>query len=592
MIRTASAPVAISRSSSRAPAGRPGTRRRPRGRALAAGLLALVGALACGEGRSEGDAPGAAVEGGAADATVSSETIRAHMSTLSADSFAGRAPGTEGGDMAARYIAEQLQAAGLEPVQGSYFQPVPMVGNTPLPETARMVIEAGGTTFRPDYLDDYVLTAGDAEARSSEARGELVFVGYGIDAPETGWNDFEGMDVAGKVLLVLVNDPPAPPEEPDLFGGRTMTYYGRWTYKYEEAARKGAAGAFVIHTTEEAGYPWSVVRGGWSGEQFALPADPDAAPPAPVLGWFTHDLAREVLAAAGHDLDALVESAGSRDFRPVPTGVQVDAGIRSELRTVETANVVGLVPGSERPDEVVIVTSHYDHLGVGEPVDGDSIYNGAYDNASGTALLLALAEAFADLPEAPARSLLFVATAAEEQGLLGAEWYVQAPLFPLHRTVAEINVDGANLWGETDDLIAMGAERSELGPFVERRASEMGIRLAPDAEPEKGYFFRSDHFPFAKAGVPALYIEHGRDYRGRPEGWGDSILADYTANRYHAPGDEYSDDFVLDGATQQARLVFLTALDIAESDGFPNWNQGSEFRAARDRTLSEAGAGG
>ncbi len=461
-----------------------------------------------------------------------------------------------------------------------------MVGSTPRPDGTTLTLQAGGQTFTPSYLDDFVAWSGDAEADDARAQGELVFVGYGIDAPENDWDDFGDTDVRGKVLLGLVNDPPAPAEEPDLFGGRAMTYYGRWTYKYEEAARKGAAGAILIHVTDMAGYGWNVVSGSWSGEQFSLPADPGAPAPAAVQGWITSDLAREVLSAAGLDLDELMSRAASRDFTPVATGIQVDARVLSDVREVETQNVVGLLPGSERADEIITATAHYDHLGTGQPVNGDTIYNGAYDNASGAALLIELAHTFANLSPPPERSILFISTAAEEQGLLGATWYVQSPLFPLAQTVAEFNVDGANVWGATDDVTAMGEARNELGPYVRRRADELGMRIVPDAEPEKGYYFRSDHFPFAKAGVPALYIEHGHDYRGRPEGWGDSIQADYTAHAYHSPQDEWSDDFVFEGAVQQGDLMFRTMLDVANDTAWPNWSPDSEFRAARDAMMS------
>jgi Zn-dependent M28 family amino/carboxypeptidase len=364
-----------------------------------------------------------------------------------------------------------------------------------------------------------------------------------------------------------------------------MTYYGRWTYKYEEAARQGAAGALIVHETEPAGYPWSVVRGGWSGEQFALPPDPSGPAPVPFLGWVSRDAAEAALATAGLDFDELRSSASRRGFRATATGVRVQARVESRSREVETRNVVGMIRGTERPGEIITLTSHFDHFGVGEPVDGDSIYNGAYDNASGTALLMEMARAIGEAGVQPARSLLFIATAAEEQGLVGAGWYVQSPLFPLYSTVAEINVDGANLWGETDDVTVHGVERSELGSYVTGRARQMGLTLVPDAEPEKGYFFRSDHFPFALAGVPSLYIEHGRQFRGRPGTWGDSILSEWTARHYHAPSDEYSEDFVFEGAVQQGSLALRVALDIATDDAWPNWNEGSEFRAARDALM-------
>ncbi len=520
------------------------------------------------------------------DVPLSGDGIREHTQTLSSDQFLGRGPGQPGGEMAAEYIANHFRDYGLEPVAGSYFQSVPMVGYTADPTSVALSFDGEGGALTVPYLDGFVLNAGDPEAASVSGSAELVFVGYGIDAPEADWDDFGDVDVAGKFLLILVNDPPAPSEEPDLFGGRAMTYYGRWTYKWEEAARQGALGALIIHETEPAGYPWSVVRGGRSGEQFALPPDPSGPAPAGMLGWVTRDVADQVLALGGVSLDQLKRAAQSRDFVAVPTGITATAQLDNIVRSVETANVVGLLPGSERADEVVTLTSHYDHFGIGENIDGDSIYNGAYDNASGTALLLELARVFAYQSDRPARSLLFIATAAEEQGLLGSQWYVQSPLFPLSQTVAEINVDGANLWGETDDVTVQGEERSGLGMFVRARAEEMGLEIMPDAEPEKGYFFRSDHFPFAKAGVPSLYIEHGRSYRGRPEEWGHQIQAEFVGRHYHAPSDEFSESFVFDGAVQQGLLVYLTAMDIAVDDTWPGWHDGQEFKAARDAMMA------
>jgi Zn-dependent M28 family amino/carboxypeptidase len=548
-------------------------------------VLTLVLA-ACG---GEADAPSGTVSGADGVPALDAEAIAGHMRTLAADSFLGRAPGTPGGDAAADYVASRFRESGLEPVGGSYFQAVPMVGNTPLAESTSLAFTGAGGSISAAYLTDFVAWSGDAEAAEALAEGELVFVGYGIRAPENDWDDFADTDVRGKVLLGLVNDPPAPADEPGLFDGQAMTYYGRWTYKFEEAARQGAAGALLVHVTDMAGYGWNVVEGSWSGEQFALPADPTDPSPVAVEGWITRELASALLADAGLDLDELIAEAASRAFRPVATGLEVRARVEGAVRTVETRNVLGLLPGAERPDEVVTVTSHYDHLGVGNPVAGDSIYNGAYDNASGTALLLEMARAAAGMATPPARSILFIAAAAEEQGLLGATWYVQEPLFPLANTVAEVNIDGANLWGETDDMTVMGWDRSELGSWVEARAEWMGVRLEPDAEPEKGYFFRSDHFPFAKAGVPSIYVEHGLDFRGRPAGWGDSIRADYTARAYHAPADDWSDEFVFDGSLQQGRLALAVILDLARSDAWPNWNPESEFRAARDGLRPRAG---
>jgi len=518
------------------------------------------------------------------DSLVSGEDIRDHMRTLSSDEYLGRGPGHAGGEMATDYIAARFADYGLEPVDGSYFQSVPMVGTSPDPNAVSLSFSGSGGSVTPTYMDDFVLTPGDAEAVSVRGSGELVFVGYGINAPENDWNDFAEVEVAGKWILILVNDPPAPADEPDLFGGPAMTYYGRWTYKNEEAGRQGALGAIIVHETGPAGYPWSVVRGGWTGEQFALPAE-DAAAPAGMLGWISEDVTRELLALEGLDFDQMKAAAAQRDFVAIETGVTVAGQVESAVRHVATANVVGILPGSERPDEVITITSHHDHFGIGETIDGDSIFNGAYDNASGTAMLLEMAQAFAEAADRPARSLLFIATAAEEQGLLGAQWYVQSPLYPLSQTVAEINVDGANLWGLTDDITVQGAERSGLGIFAQARADEMGLEIMPDAEPEKGFFFRSDHFPFARGGVPSLYVEHGRRFLGKPEGWGNEVLAEYTALRYHAPSDEFSEDFVFDGAVQQATFVYLTALDIANDANWPTWYDGQEFKAARDAMM-------
>ena len=535
--------------------------------------LALVG---CAESGSAPSTP---------DVTLDGNLMRQHLVELSSDAFLGRGPGQPGGDIAAEYIANRFADYGLEAVNGSYFQPVPMVGYATDPASVSLSFRGLDGSMAAPYLDGFVLNAGDPEATEVSGSAEVVFVGYGVDAPENGWNDFAGVDVRGKFILILVNDPPATAEEPGLFGGPAMTYYGRWTYKWEEAARQGALGALIVHETEPAGYPWSVIRGGRSGEQFSLPPDPAAPEPAGMVGWVTRDVAAGMLALGGLDYETLKVAAGARGFVAVPTGIMAAATLRSAVRNVETRNVVGLLRGSRRPDDIITITSHYDHFGVGEPIDGDSIYNGAYDNASGTALLMELARTFAALPEPPSRSILFISTAAEEQGLLGSQWYVQSPLFPLDQTVAEINVDGANLWGETDDVVVHGEERSGLGAFIRPRAAELDLQIMPDAEPEKGFFFRSDHFPFAKGGVPSLYIEHGRKYRNRPEGWGQAIQEEFTAQRYHAPSDEFSSDFVFEGAVQEGLLVFRTAWDIAQDGAWPTWNEGQEFKAARDAMM-------
>ncbi len=522
---------------------------------------------------------------GEVEPLVSATDIARHTEVLASDSLLGRGPGHVGGDKAVAYISARFAEYGLEPPEGSYVQAVPMIGNTPVAETVGLSFTGPRGSLTPTYLDEFVLNPGYPDGIEAAGEGELVFVGYGIDAPEAGWDDFAGLDLAGKFILILVNDPPATEDEPDLFGGVAMTYYGRWTYKYEEAARQGALGALIVHETGPAGYPWSVVRGGFSGEQFSLPADPEAPDPSALIGWVSLDVARAALATAGHDFDELKARAGRRGFTAVPTGVTVSAGLTARVRRLDTQNVVGLVPGTTRPDEYILVTAHYDHFGVGEPIAGDSIYNGAYDNASGTALILAMARSLAEREPGPDRSVLFIATGAEEQGLLGAQWYVQSPLYPLARTVAAVNFDQGNVWGRTTDISVLGEERSELGPYVQRRAREMGYTITPEAQPEVGTYFRSDHFPFARAGVPALYFKHGRDFVGRPAGWGNSVLDDYTANHYHAPTDEVGPDWVYDGAARDATLALLTILDLAATDAFPNWHEGQEFRAARDAMM-------
>ena len=516
---------------------------------------------------------------------LSAQGIADHMRILASDDFFGRGPGHLGGDLASAYIAERFSEYGLEAPVGSYFQTVPMVGMTTDPTTVKLSFIGPEGAVTPTYLDEFVLNAGDPLAGRVGGDAELVFAGYGTIAPENEWNDFQGIDVQGKYLMILVNDPPASPSEPDLFGGVAMTYYGRWTYKYEEAARQGALGAIIVHETEPAGYPWSVVRGGWSGEQFALPLNPTDTRPAGMVGWVSESVAQRALATAGYDYEELKNRAATRGFTAVETGITVNASVESTNRDVETRNVVAVRRGTTRPDEYLTVTSHYDHFGVGESIAGDSIYNGAYDNASGTALLLEVAHAISGSQAPLGRSVLFIATAAEEQGLLGAERYVRSPIYPLSQTVAEINLDGANLWGLTDDIIVHGEERSELGSYVRPRATQLGLTLRPDAEPEKGFFFRSDHFPFAKAGVPSLWIEHGRDYRGQPAGWGAQLQADYTANRYHAPSDEFSDEFTFDGAVQQGTLLLAVLFDVAAAVSWPNWHVGQEFKGARDAML-------
>ncbi len=489
--------------------------------------------------------------------------LHAHTAFLASDLLRGRAPATRGAEIAAAYIASQFMRVGLQPPGDDYFQSVPLVGTTVDPAGFSLGFESLDTRVDARYDQDAV--AWPAGQRFVQVGAELVFVGYGVEAPEFGWDDFKGRDLTGKVLLILVGDPPAPPDDPRLFDGRALTYYGRWNYKLEEAARRGAAGALLIHTPDAAGYGWDVVRSSFTGEQLSLPSPPDRSPLA-FKGWIHYDFAQQVIQAAGLDLDELFVRAARSDFRPLATGLTVRARMGARVRELVSANVGAILPGATRPDEAVVVTAHYDHLGVGRPVDGDSIYNGAYDNAIGVAVMLEMAEALSRADPPPARSIVFLATTAEEAGLLGAEHYVRQPILPLQRTAAALNIDGASLWGETDDLILIGSRRSTLGAIATANADALGIQLVPDRTPEKGYYFRSDHFPFAQHGVPAIHIEHGSVFRGRPIGWGAELLASFERQHYHAPSDEYHPELDLSGAAQLARLLARTARDAADPE--------------------------
>ncbi len=516
--------------------------------------LLLLAVLA---GASAGQQPGTAPAG------IDTPDLHAHTSFLASDLLRGRAPATPGARIAAAYIASQFMRIGLEPVDDDYFLPVPLIGTTTDPGSFSLGFESTESRVDARYAEDAVAWPG-AGHPVVQVGAELVFVGYGVVAPEYGWDDFKDRDLTGKVALILVGDPPAPPDQPGLFDGRALTYYGRWTYKLEEAARRGAAGALLIHTPDAAGYDWDVVRSSFTGEQLALPPAPDE-PRLPFKGWLRYDFAQRVLQAAGISLDELFVRAARSDFWPRPTGIMVRARMGARTRTLESANVAGFVRGAARPDETVILTAHYDHLGIGAPVDGDSIYNGAYDNASGVAVLLEIAEAFSRA-EPPRRSILVLATTAEEAGLLGSKHYTQNPVVPLDRTAAAINIDGASLWGETDDMTLIGARRSPLANVATARADQLGVQLIPDRAPEKGFYFRSDHFSFAEHGVPAIHIEHGTAFRGRPAGWGADLLNTFERQHYHAPSDEYSPDLDLAGAAQLATLLYLTARDAADPE--------------------------
>jgi Zn-dependent M28 family amino/carboxypeptidase len=518
---------------------------------------------------------------GQARTHISAAEIDGDLRFLSSDLLEGRAPATRGGRLAAEYIASQLRAAGVEPgVNGSYFQSVPIdiVGAQPATIHAAA---SGKATATLRYPEDVVMWAGSASEQST-ARGELVFVGYGATAPEYGWDDFKGADLRGKVLLVLVNDPPAPATEPALFGGKAMTYYGRWTYKFEEAERRGAAGMLIVHTTERAGYPWHTVVGSWAKEQRMLPRDVKLPAPLGVRGWITDSAATALLRQAGLDLGALRTQAASRTFRPVPTGITMDIGFRNDAQHLQSENVVGVVRGGDPTlsKQYVAYSAHWDHLGIGPAVNGDSIYNGADDNASGVADLLAVARAAAPLPH-PRRSQLFIFVTAEESGLLGSAYYAQNPTVPASQIIANLNIDGGNTLGRTRDLHVLGETKSSLGRQIAGFVRPKGMRLGPDQHPEAGYFYRSDHFSFAKAGVPAVSIGAGDDFIGRPRDWGRQQDDDYTEHRYHQPSDQYRPDLNLQGAVQLSGIVLEFGRSLANAAGVPTWNRDAEFRALR-----------
>jgi Zn-dependent M28 family amino/carboxypeptidase len=514
---------------------------------------------------------------------INPQEIDAHLRFLSSDLLEGRAPATRGGRLAEEYIATQLETFGVKPGVGdsSYFQRVPIDVVKADPNTIQ-VTASGKASANLRFTDDVVVWPGSATDASS-AHGELVFVGYGATAPEYKWNDYKDSDVRGKILLVLVNDPPATASEPNLFGGKAMTYYGRWTYKYEEAERRGAAGMLIIHTTERAGYPWHVVVNSNSTEHRLLPRDPSLPAPIGVRGWITDGAATALLAQAGLNLSQLRKQAESRDFRPVSTGIVIDESMKNSLQHMAANNVIGLVRGIDPKvrDEYVVYSAHWDHFGIGPVVNGDSIYNGAVDNASGVASILAIAHAAAEGIK-PRRSQLFVFVTAEESGLLGSAYFGEHPTVPASKIVAALNMDIVPVNGRIRDLNVMGDNKSSLGPALAQLVKSEGVRLSPDAHPEQGHFYRSDHFSFAKAGIPSVSIGGGVDYVGRPAGWGLQQAEDYTAHRYHQPSDEYRPDWDLTGAAQLADIVYRFGLSLGNARTVPTWNADAEFRAMRD----------
>ncbi|MDX2193062.1 MAG: M28 family peptidase [Gemmatimonadales bacterium] len=551
-------------------------------------LLSLAAGASCTEPRPAPTATAPAPIPPEAIAALDTAGLAAPLRVLAGDSLEGRLPGSRGEARTIAYLEARFRALGLQPgsPDGSYLQAVPLVGIT-VQGAPALTLTRGGTTRTLRWRDDYVAwtkhVAPSAELRASD----LVFVGYGIEAPEFGWDDFKGLDVAGKTLVMLVNDPPLA--DTTQFGGRAMTYYGRWTYKYEQGMRHRAAGVLLVHETGPAGYPFTVVQGK-TAEQFDLVTpDRNLARPA-VEGWLSLEAAQALFTMGGQSFDELKARATTREFRPVPLGVTASVALRTSLREVRSHNVLARLEGSDpwRRDQFVVYTAHWDHFGIGKPVDGDSIYNGAVDNATGVAGLLALAAAFRAAPTPPARSVLFLAVTAEEQGLLGSAYYALRPAWPLAKTLAVINMDGLNVWGPTRDLTVIGLGASELDDYATEAADEQGRTLRPDPEPEKGFYYRSDHFNFAKAGVPAFDPGEGTDFIGRPKGYGMERREAYTARLYHAPQDEVDAAWDLRGAVQDLRLFLAMGWRVANAARFPDWRPGNEFRAAREASLRAA----
>lgn len=527
-----------------------------------------------------------------ADGDISQATMVDITRELSSDKFDGRMPGTEGEELTVALLTERFEAAGLEPGNnGSWVQDVPLVEITGK-NFAPLTITNGETDMVFDFGSEWVGVTYREEAQTQLANSELVFVGYGINAPERGWNDYDGVDVTGKTVVILVNDPDwQTPGLEGTFNGRAMTYYGRWTYKYEEAARQGAAGALIIHDTEPASYGWNVVESSWSGPQAYAQRGENAPPLTTMNGWVQKEVAREILSAAGQDLDALSEAAKSKDFTPVELGFLASTSFANDIRTFASKNVIGVLPGATRPDEYVIHTAHWDHLGRCTPApDGDDICNGAVDNATGTAALVALAEAHGKAG-APDRSLVFLAVTAEESGLLGAHYYAENPVFPLAQTVGGINMDAFLIAGPSKDVTVVGPGKSQLDQFLEAALVADGRVSTPNPNPEAGYYYRSDHFAFAKRGVPMLYVDGGEDLVEGGREAGAALQQDYRDNRYHGPKDEFNEEWDWSGVMADLQLFYRLGRMMAISTSWPNWNEGDEFKATRDEDCASSDTG-
>jgi len=539
----------------------------------------------------------AALLGGALSSVAvepSTARLRRHTTTLSSDAFEGRGPGTSGEETTVRYLADQFAAMGIAPgnPDGTYFQDVGLVG---IYSDTKLTFRGEAITISPVRINECITWSRRATERITTQGSEVVFLGYGVNATEFDWDDFKGIDLRGKTIVVLVNDPPVPasanPEMLDdaVFKGRAMTYYGRYDYKFETASARGAAACLIVHETSPAGYPFAVLTGSMSRENFGLDAPDGHANRVGLEGWITRDFAERLFAAGGHDFAALKAAAGRRDFQPVPLGLTLDYTVENTVRHISSRNVVGLLPGSDPAlrDEYLVYTAHWDHLGRDDRLVGDQIFNGALDNASGSAVLLELAHLFADLPtdERPRRSILFLSVTAEERGLLGSRYYAENPLHPLERTVANINMDGANIYAETRDIENIGSGATTIEDLAAAVAASHGRELLPDSQSEKGFYYRSDHFEFAKVGVPAFYPKAGRIALYEDEDYIDRKRQEFTALHYHKVSDEVGPEWSFAGVAQDTVFLFEVGQAIADGDTWPEWKAGSEFKARRDAML-------
>jgi Zn-dependent M28 family amino/carboxypeptidase len=508
----------------------------------------------------------AALAATAALPSVDGNAMKAHIQKLSSDEMEGRAPGGKGEELATTYISDFYKSIGLK----TQFQAVPMVGITATVAPMKLDGKGGSKTLK--FGDDFVAWS-KREVDSVTSNAELVFCGYGVTAPEYQWDDFKG-GVKGKIIVVLINDPQL--EDQSKFGGKAMTYYGRWTYKFEEAARQGAAGALIIHETQYAAYPWEVVRGSWGGEQFDIVRSDKGASTVPLQGWITRDVAAALFKSAGMDFDDMKKKALQPDFRPVPLGINASVEVKNHLRHVDSKNVIGVLEGSEKPDEYVVFTAHWDHLGIGEAQNGDKIYNGAVDNASGVAELMEIARAATKIQPKPKRTMVFMSVTGEEQGLLGSAFYADNPVFPLTRTLANLNMDSANVFGrDNNEVQVIGYGYTTLEDILKDVLARQGRKMIPNNEPEKGTYFRSDQFSLAKKGVPALYIR-------------STTVADeddYTAKRYHKPSDEYDANWDMKSAAADASAFLAVAMRVSDGNQWPDWKPGTEFKAIREESL-------